>query len=70
MAKMKENPLTVVYHYPDGSVSDILDPEYGKKLAIKVGEAASRLMSEESYIRLVKSIEAEEAAAKNKNNKK
>ncbi len=61
MANKKDNPLTVVYHYPDGTVSDTLDPEFGKQLAKKVGEAASRLMSEESYIRLVKSIEADEA---------
>ena len=42
MAKKKENPLTVVYHYPDGTVSDTLDPEFGKILAKRVGEAASR----------------------------
>ncbi len=64
MAKKKENPLTVVYHYPDGTVSDTLDPEFGKILAKRVGEAASRLLSDESYIRLVESIEAEEAKAK------
>ena len=64
MANNKENPLTVVYHYPDDTVSDTLDPEFGKKLAKRVGEAASSLMSDESYIRLVKSIEADEARAK------
>ena len=61
MAEKNENPLTVVYHYPDGTVSDTLDPMFGKKLAKKVGEAASRLLSDESYMRLVKSIEADEA---------
>ena len=60
MVNNKENPLTVVYHYPDGTVSDTLDPKYGKLLAKKVGEAASRLMSDESYIRLVKAIEEDE----------
>lgn len=61
MPKKNEDPLIVVYHYPDGSVSDMLDPKFGKQLAKKVGEAASRLLSDESYMRLVKSIEAEEA---------
>ncbi len=64
MSRTKENPLKVVFHYPDGTVSDKLDPEFAKKLAKSFGESASRLLSDESYIRLVESIEAEEAAAK------
>lgn len=58
MAKKKnENPLKVVFHYPDGTVSDKLDPEFAKKLSKRIGEVASEVLSDESYIRLAEAYE-------------
>lgn len=56
--KKKENPLTLVFHYPDGTYSEALSTEFGKLLAERIGESASEFMSEESYIRLAEYTES------------
>ena len=62
MSRKNEDPFTLIYNYSEENVSDMLKPEFGKQLAKKVGDAASNLLSDESYMRLVKSIEADKAA--------
>lgn len=54
-AENKRNPLTVVFHCSDEAESEMLSPELAKKLAERIGKAASELISDESYIRLAQS---------------
>lgn len=63
--KKNENPLKVVFHYPDGRVSNKLDPEFAKKLSKRIGEVASEVLSDESYIRLAEAYERDLAAKEN-----
>lgn len=49
-------PLSVVFHYPDGTTSTELKEEYKTILAKKIGEVASEVLSDESYIALATGI--------------
>lgn len=59
MIGKKGNPLTLVFHYPDGTESETLSTEFAKMLTECIGDAVSELMSDESYISLTELAEEE-----------
>lgn len=57
MTGKKGNPLTLVFHYPDGTESETLSTEFAEILAEYIGDTVSELMSDESYISLTELAE-------------